>query len=324
MGGRATSRQPALVISWKGDADNKDYWKGVVKAPKQIKGTFAGNAKAKSLAFTADDGSKALLAEYLKMKDNALSIALWNLIGPEGNLLSINGNPLSRRTLSDEKWVLASWDVTRILVTDKALFDVAPLGKTVLVTVGNHKSHKLPNGLGKPPRVSPSRSRSSASWPRRRWRTTRTGPTTASDCVADVMLQGARRLSWPWRISSSSTPTSASEKDVAKKQKIIEQVNARADKFQVDAEKAVLEVGDEAVDQAAGGEGRLPRLPDRHDGEDHQGRGHPGAERHGGRHRRHHRRRRDPGPGRDHQGRPRDRGHHLHRLPRRRRARATS
>lgn len=147
----ADDAEPALVISWKGDAGEKDYWKTLVKAKESIKGTFVANAKAKSYTFTTDEGSKVLLGKYLKLKDAALSIAFWNLVGFEANIININDTALQRRTMKDITWELATWPLAREFTTDDAFFDgPAPLRHAEQVKQGKTTWYRLPNGLGIP------------------------------------------------------------------------------------------------------------------------------------------------------------------------------
>ena len=116
-----------LVISWTGKAHEKGYW-DLVEPPKLISGDYVADSKKKTYAFTADAGSKKQLAEYLK--DAGFSVALWNLIGPDANVITMDGKPLTQRTLKDNEWEIAQWNVNRALTVNKGLFDKAPLEAT--------------------------------------------------------------------------------------------------------------------------------------------------------------------------------------------------
>jgi hypothetical protein len=78
------------------------------------------------------------------MKDEGFSIALWNLIGTEVNVVTVDGKPLTRRALKDNEWEIAEWDINRALTVNKGLFDKAPLavdevkeGKKTLLVMAN-------------------------------------------------------------------------------------------------------------------------------------------------------------------------------------------
>lgn len=152
---QAPDNQPILVISWKGDAEKKSYWDELVKKGfgglKFIKGTYTADKKAKTYSFSIDKADKAMVAQLKEyMKDaTAVSIAFWNLIGPDVNIITLDGVGLTKRRLNDATWDMVEWDLSRTLTNGgpNFLFKTAPLGATTEVTDKDGKWHQMSNGL---------------------------------------------------------------------------------------------------------------------------------------------------------------------------------
>lgn len=225
----AGDKQPVMVISWTGEADEKGYWKSLVKPQKSIKGSFVADKKKKTYDLTADDSSKAVLAEY--MKDPMFSVSLWNLIGEDLNALTVNGKALMQRSLGDQVWEIAQWDVARSLFLNNTLFDKAPLKGE---QDDDSKEWVLANGLTLPEKLMVSVNIAGKMVAK-----AKDNEHTAAflrDQVAEVFKPLVQALANDLKTIDAELPN---DKD-PKKAKSVKKANDRLDKFRSDAETAIV------------------------------------------------------------------------------------
>ncbi len=248
----ADDDQPALVVSWTGDAEKKDYWKTVVKAKEAIKGKFTSEVKSKlsNYTFTIDDSDKAskeLFKKYKALKNNALSIALWNLVGPQASTITFGGERMQKRSIGDYSWVLAKWDISKVLVTDEAFFDgPAPLREAELITEGKKQIYRLPNGLTFPADLAITVTVEGKIVEEAFDQKTKVEGSSKEQKNADILREKVADVFRPllWKMAEDMLKCDedlAKEKKTAKKQKLVDALDDTYEKFLKKAEDAIIE-----------------------------------------------------------------------------------